>query len=162
MDRIEQNSGVEIVKAIPLASRIKWVTFFVALGLALTWAGKTVVGPELRAYLSGRNPVEAFRRFQWVMIGVGASLVPFAVYFAWFAARIIRSGQFPHPGATVWRDTPVVRGGRALARGWALAFCALVLLGLAVYAAYIPSLLAKHQRSMSTNTVATPSMGVVD
>jgi hypothetical protein len=135
---------VEIMKATPRASRLKWLAFFVTTVLALSWVGKTYVGPELRAYLSVKDPVEAFRRFQWVMIAIGAGLVPFAAYFALFAARIIRSRQFPYPGAKVWRDTPIVRGTRALVRGWTIAFLAVLLLGLAVYAAYIPTIVASH------------------
>jgi hypothetical protein len=87
-----------------------------------------------------------------------SGLVPFAAYFALLAARIIRSGQFPYPGMKVWRDTTVVRGRKALARGWGIAFCAICLFGLAVYAAYIPTLLAKHQRSMSTSHRASESL----
>jgi hypothetical protein len=135
---------VEVMKGIPRASRIKWVIAFVGIGIVLTLTWKTVLGPELRSYLSVKYPAEAFRRFQWVMIGIGIGLVPFAVYFALFAARIIRSGQFPYPGATVWRDMPIVRGTRALVRGWAIAFCAVFLLGLAVYAAYIPTMVVSQ------------------
>ena len=85
------------------------------------------------------------------------SKVPFAVYFALVAARVIRSGQFPYSGMKVWRDTPVVRGTRAPVRGWTFAFLAVLLLGLAIYAAYIPVLLGKHQRSMSTRHRASES-----
>jgi hypothetical protein len=113
---------VEIIKAIPRASRLKRAAFFATTVLALNWVGKTYVGPELRAYLSVNDPVEAFRRFQWVMIAIGVGLVSFVAYFSLFAARIIRSRQFPYPGAKVWRDTPIVRGTRALVRGWMIAF----------------------------------------
>jgi hypothetical protein len=148
----------EIVKAISRASRLKWIAFLVTTVLALSWVGKTYVGPELRAYLSVSDPVEAFRRFQLLMIGIGASLAPFAAYFAMVGARIIRSGQFPYTGMKVWRDTQVVRGTRALVRGWTFALLAAFLLGLAVYAAYIPVLLAKHQASMSTSHGASESL----
>jgi hypothetical protein len=122
----------EIMKAIPRGSRFKWVAFFVTAVLVVSWIGKIYVGPALRAYLSVRDPIEAFRRFQWVMIWIGASLVPFAAYFALFAARIIRSRQFPYPGMKVWRDTRITRGRWALVRGWTIAFLAVFLLGLAV------------------------------
>ncbi len=82
-----------------------------------------------------------------------AGLVPFAAYFACLAARILRSGQFPYPGATVWRDTPIVRGTRALVRGWVIALFSVGFLGLAVYAVYMPNLVAKHQRSISTKAI---------
>ena len=149
---------VEAVKGIPRASRFKLVALLVITVLVLSWIGKIFVGPELRVYLSIREPVEAFRRFRWVMIGIGAGLVPFAAYLAIIAARIIRSGQYPYPGMKVWRDTRIVRGTRALVRGWTMAFLALGLLGLAGYAAYIPVLLAKHQRSMSTSHRASESL----
>jgi uncharacterized membrane protein YukC len=71
--------------------------------------------------------------------------------------RFIRSGQFPDPGATVWRDTPIVRGTRVLVR-CTFAILAVLLLGLAVYAVYILVLLAKHQQSMSTSHRASESL----
>jgi hypothetical protein len=148
----------EVIKAIPRASRIMWVITLVSIGIVMSWVWKTVIARQLHAYLSVKDPVEAFRRFQWVMIGIGAVLVLFAAYFALFAARIIRSGQFPYPGMKVWRDTTVVRGRRALVRGWGIAFCAIWLFGLAVYAAYVPILLAKHQRSMSTSHRTSESL----
>src|ERR1700730_1638195 len=120
---------VEIMKGIPRPSRIKRVALYVAVGLALGWVTKTIVAPELHTYLSIKDPVEGFRRFRWVMIGIGASLIPVAVYFAILAARIIRSGQFPYPGMKLLRDTQIVRGTRALVRGWMFAFCALSFLG---------------------------------
>jgi hypothetical protein len=139
---------VEIMKGVPRGSRIKWVAVCIAIGLVLSWIGKAYVGPELRSYLSVKDPAEAFRRFQWLMIVIGAGLVLFAAYFALFAARIIRSRQFPYPGATDWRGTPIVRGTRAaLVRGWAIAFLAVFLLGLAVYAAYIPTTVARHSQT---------------
>jgi hypothetical protein len=85
---------VEIMKGTPRASGIKRVALYVAVGLALGWVTKTIVAPELQTYLSTKDPVEGFRRFRWVMIGIGASLIPVAAYFAILAARIIRSGQF--------------------------------------------------------------------
>jgi hypothetical protein len=145
---------VEIMKGIPRASRIKRVALYVAVGLALGWVTKTIVAPQLQTYLSIKDPVEGFRRFRWVMIGIGASLIPVAVYFAILAARIIRSGQFPYPGMKLLRDTKIVRGTRALVRGWMFAFCALSFLGLAVYAAYIPATVAKHARPASTGRAA--------
>jgi hypothetical protein len=140
----EPGMEADVMKDSPRASRVKWVIAFVSIGIVMSWAWKTVIGPELRAYLSVRDPVEAYRRFQWVMIGIGAGLVPFAAHFALFAARIIRSGQFPYPGAKVWRDTPIVRGRRALVRGWTIALLAVFLLGLAAYAAYIPTMVVSQ------------------
>jgi hypothetical protein len=157
--RIEEHMEVEVMKAIPRASRLKWAAFFAATVLALNWVGRTYVGPELRAYLSVNDPVEAFRRFQWVMIAIGAGLVPFATYFALFAARIIRSRQFPYPGAKVWRDTPIVRGTRALVRGWTIAFLAVLLLGLAVYAAYIPTMVASRSHPASIKASSGTTKG---
>jgi hypothetical protein len=52
------------------------------------------------------------------------------------------------------RDTKIVRGTRALVRGWMFAFCALSFLGLAVYAANIPATVATHARPMSTGRAA--------
>jgi hypothetical protein len=159
---IEEHMEVQIMKAIPRASRLRWLAFFVTTVLALGWVGKTYVGPELRAYLSVKDPVEAIRRFQWVMIAIGAGLVPFAAYLAVVAARIIRSGQFPYPGMTVWRDTPIVRGTRALVQGWTIAFLAVLLLGLAVYAAYIPTIVASHRHPAVIKSSSGQQMGLND
>jgi hypothetical protein len=142
---------VEVMKAIPRASRIRWVVIFVSFGIVMSWIWKSVIGSQLHAYLSVKDPVEAFRRFQWVMIVIGAGLVPFAAYFALLAARIIRSGQFPYPGMKVWRDTRIVRSTKARVRGWTFAFLAVLLLGLAAYAAYIPTMVASHSHPAAPN-----------
>jgi hypothetical protein len=108
MVRIEENMEGEVMKAVPRTSRIKWVVTFASIGIVIIWAWKTVIGPELSAHLSVKDPVAAFRQCQWVMIAIGAGLVPFAMFFALVAARIVRSGQFPYPGMKVWHDTWIV------------------------------------------------------
>jgi hypothetical protein len=87
------------------------------------------------------------RRFKLVMLVFGLCLLPLAGYLAVLAGHILRSRQFPYPGATVWRDTRIARGRPALIRGWGLVFCAVLVLGLALYAAYIPYLLEHTQRT---------------
>ena len=72
MVRIEENMEGEVMKAVPRTSRIKWVVTFASIGIVIIWAWKTVIGPELSAHLSVKDPVAAFRQFQWVMIAIGA------------------------------------------------------------------------------------------
>lgn len=40
--------------------------------------------------------------------------------------RIINLKQFPLPGARVWRDTPIVRSGKARLDGWVLGYGVLI------------------------------------
>jgi hypothetical protein len=54
----------------------------------------------------------------------------FALYLWAFGARVMRAGRFPPPGQRVIRDTPVLEGREARARGRALKVLA-VFLGLA-------------------------------
>jgi len=46
-----------------------------------------------------------------------APLVAVAAYLSSLGGRTVRAGEYPPPGSRVIRDTPIVRGGEALARG---------------------------------------------
>jgi len=128
----------EVVKAIPRSEKIKQVIIAIAVVLLVNFIAKRALWPAVHRYLESRDPVEAMRRFKLFMLIFGLCLLPLALYFAVLAGRILRSRQFPYPGATVWRDTRIVRGRRALIRGWGLAVCALAFVGMAIFAAYIP------------------------
>ena len=133
----------EILKAIPRRLAIKQFMLYVLIGgLALSF-GKTLLFPWIKDYLSVSDKVETLFRFKIVMLGWGIVIISAAVYLAFVAGRIIKSKQLPPPGAQVWRDTPIVRGRRALLHGWFLGFGALFLLGCAIYAAYIPYIFPK-------------------
>jgi hypothetical protein len=131
----------EVIKAIPRPLAIKWLVFYLLVGGLLVLFGNTLLFPWVKDYLLVSDKVDAFFRFKVVMFGLGASLLPFVAYSALQAWRIIKSQQFPLPGAQVLRDTPIVRGRKALFRGWGLMFCALGLLACAIYVAYIPYML---------------------
>lgn len=142
----------DIVKAVPRARRIKIVVSIV-IGAAIADLMAMRYGwPGLRDYLAHPDPVEALRRFKRVMAAFGFSMLPMAAVLGMMAGKIIRSRQFPYPGMSVWRDTPIARGRPALVRGWGLAACAALLIGLAIYAAHIPYEVDKngHARSRPT------------
>jgi hypothetical protein len=128
----------EIIKAMPRSLAFRWVAFYATAGLAIIALGEWFLFPGIREYLYVSDKALALYRFKVVMVGMGVSLLPVVAYFLWLASRIIKSAQFPHPGAKVFHDTRVVRGRMAIVRGWVLALCALFLLGCAIYAAYLP------------------------
>lgn len=131
----------EVLKAIPKATAIKRLAFYLLSGGLLVWLGNEFLFPWLKEYLSVGDKAEALFRFKIVMAGLGISMLPFAAYLALLAWRIVKSRQFPPPGTQVLRDTPIVRGRKVLIRGGWLVFCTLWLLACAIYAAYIPYML---------------------
>ena len=54
-------------------------------------------------------------------------------YYAWqMGMAVIRAKRFPPPGMKVIKDTPVVKGRKAIYRGRALQVCGVILWGTAI------------------------------
>ena len=128
----------EVLKAMPRPAAIRRIVLYIVIGSVIALSAKLVFFPWLKGYVSISDRVEALHRFKIVMFGFGAALLPVVIYLALYAVRIIKSRQFPPPGTQVLRDTPVVRGKKALIRGLGIGLCAAWLLGCAIFAAVIP------------------------
>jgi len=126
----------EVVKAIPRSSVIKRIVIYVGIGLLLSWGGKSFLRPAVIKYLSVASYEEFLSRLQVLAVSLGIFELSIAIYLAVIAARIIRSQQSPYPGATVWRDTPIV-----------------CILGFAIYLAYLPHRLAAIWRAEPHSSV---------
>jgi hypothetical protein len=134
----------EVLKAMPRPAAIRRIVLYVVIGSVIAFLAKLVFLPWLKGYISVNDRVEALYRFKIVMFGFGASLLPVVIYLALLALRIIKSRQFPPPGTQVLRDTPVVRGRKALIRGLAMGLCAAWLLACAIFSAVIPYTLSEN------------------
>ena len=134
----------EVLKAMPRPAAIRRIVIYVAIASVAAFLGKVVFLPWLKDYLSVTDRVEALFRVKVAMFGIGASLLPVVIYLSLLAVRIIRSRQFPPPGTRVLRDTPIVRGRKALIRGWGIALCAVWILGCAIFSAVIPYTLSHN------------------
>ena len=143
----------EVVKAIPRSSVIKRIVIYVGIGLLLSWGGKSFLRPAVIKYLSVASYEEFLSRLQVLAVSLGIFELSIAIYLAVIAARIIRSQQSPYPGATVWRDTPIVRGRKAVVRGCGAAVGAVCILGFAIYLAYLPHRLAAIWRAEPHSSV---------
>ena len=106
----------EIRRADPVARRrlVLIVACEVVLGALLILAleySRTIV----------RDPAELARRlwlvFSLLAVLLVASPIAFAVYLWSVGTRILRAGEFPPPGVRVIRDTPILSGAAAVARG---------------------------------------------
>jgi len=62
-------------------------------------------------------------------------LLVFGVYLCWLGRRIVRAGRFPLPSTRVYRDTAVLSGRAAEARGRLIQSLGVVLAALALAAA---------------------------
>jgi len=95
--------------------------------------------PTLQQWLAG-GPHDFSRRVRlivFLMIALTSGpLLAFAAYLWWFGARVVRGAQFPPPGSRVIRETPVLRGRSAVARGRGFEVLAVVLSVAAVVLAY--------------------------
>jgi hypothetical protein len=143
----------EVLKAMPTPAAIRRIVLCVTIGLVVIFLGKVVFLPWLKDYVSVEDRVEALFRFKIVMFGIGASLLPVVTYLSLLAVRIIRSRQFPPPGARVLRDTPIVRGKKAVIRGLGIGLCAVWLLGCAIFSAVIPYMLSDSPGVRPNGTV---------
>jgi hypothetical protein len=134
----------EVLKAMPRPAAMRQIVLYFTIASAAAFLGKVAFLPWLKDYLSVRDRVEALFRLKIAMFGLGASLLPIVIYLSLLAVRIIRSRQFPPPGTRVLRDTPIVRGKKALIRGLGLGLCAVWILGCAIFSAVIPYTLSHN------------------
>ncbi len=111
-----------------------YIVFLAAGVAAIKWGL-----PAFTSYLAGQPPDEILFTLAVLAGLIFLSVLPWSVYMLVYALRILRAGQFPPPGAKVLRDTAVISGDEALARGRWLLATGIVLTALALAgAAYFP------------------------
>lgn len=121
----------EIQKADPAARRqaVLVIAFAAAIG-GLLIAGFEHIREPFREWLS-LEPAEAARRAKLALYVsafiLSALVIAFAIYLWVLGARVLRAQQFPPPGFRVVRDTPVVEGHGATARGHVIQILAVCL-----------------------------------
>jgi hypothetical protein len=121
----------EIRRADPAARRqaVLFVVFG-ALAGALLLVGFERYRIPLRDWVLS-EPEESAHRVKLVFLVSGAllsaPLAAFAIYLWSLGAEVLRVHQFPPPGYSVIRDTPVVGGQAAASRGRGLKILALCL-----------------------------------
>lgn len=126
----------ELRKADPEARRRAVLTILIAtaVGVLVIFAfeqNRQVLEDWLLA-----DPETAKQRAGWLLLLLAALLqlptIGFAIYLWSIAGKILRAREYPPPGLAVIRDTPVVTGTAAEARGRQLRLLAtgLVIAGL--------------------------------
>lgn len=127
-----------------------------AMGALLIFWGR----PWLKGYLETLEPGAALNLLTWSLVCIFLSFLPLSASLFWLGRKIVRAGRFPLPGAKVIRDTEVLRGGRAIARGRLLMGVALVTAGLALGGAvYFPYWLNKLAASQKRFPKSPPGHG---
>src|SRR5262245_46588670 len=114
----------EIQKADPGARRRALLVLACAAAIgSLLIAGFEYFKGPFQEWLTS-DPAETAFRVRWAVCAstflLVAPLVCAAVYFWRYGAKVLRAQRFPPPGVRVIRDTPVVSGTGALARGYAI------------------------------------------
>lgn len=72
---------------------------------------------ELKHLPSAAAQVQLLAAFAWAIGSVCTAILWFAAFLWHSGTRVRRVAQWPLPGARVIRDTPVLRGDAAVARG---------------------------------------------
>ena len=121
----------DIQRADPSARRHAMTVLLVAtpIGLLLIWLFQSRL-PELERWLTEDAAATAMRLRLLALAVGGVAAVPTLIFAAKFWRQgelILVAGQFPPPGMRVVRDTPIVRGSHARARGRALQIVAVSL-----------------------------------
>lgn len=129
----------EIVRAPPTHVVVMILGAAAIIGVLILLTMKIRFFPWLQHYLeSGPSRAEALRRFKFVMLGAGIPPLVSAIYMAWLGIRVLRQDRWPLANSLVWRDTLVMRGHRAHARGLLLIVLAILLAACAIGLAVIP------------------------
>ncbi len=133
-------------------------TVALALGCLLIFWGR----PWLKSYLDSLEPRAALNFITWSLIVIFLSILPISAFLFRFGQKIVRAERFPPPGTKVIRDTEVLRGGRAVARGRLFIGIALVVAILAVGSAvFFPYWLNKLAASQQRLQKPTPGHGLL-
>lgn len=125
------NVDPDILRSDPAQRRnVQWlIATMVAAALLLFLFGL----PALKRWINVADGTVMLHRMSLVFYGLGDLLLATAAYASWYARRIFGSQQFPPPGTWVMRDTRVLRGDAARARGWWVLTCAIGFVLLATY-----------------------------
>lgn len=70
--------------------------------------------PALTRYLTAASPGQAPRLLRWLLTGLFAPCLIFALYLTLLARRTLGAGQYPPPGMAVIKDTKLQRGSDAI------------------------------------------------
>lgn len=126
----------DILRSDPRQRRNVWwlIAAMTAAGVLL-WL---IVRPTLKLWINVSDISVMTHRMGVVYYGLSILLFATAGYAGWYARRIFRASQFPPPGSWVLRDTRLLRGEHARARGWWVVACATSLFLIAVYVAILP------------------------
>lgn len=140
-------SHADVMKADP-AARVRVVVIslvVVALAIAAAVAGRELLIPWAQLdraamdRLAREDPVRLLRLARWLFYGAFGfvalmTIAPGALYVR-ISRRIVESDQFPAPGTSVLRDTPIVRGRMAQRRGRITGFMGwgLITVGLGLF-----------------------------
>ncbi len=130
-DPTPSHADPDILRSDPAQRRkVLWlIAAMVATALLLFIVGL----PALRRWMNDPSPAVMLLRMGTVYHGLSALLLATAGYAGWYAWRIFRTAQFPPPASWVLRDTRLLRGDHARARGWWVVACAVSLLLIAAY-----------------------------
>jgi MFS family permease len=148
----------EIVRA-DREYRKKFIGRFIVLYLGCFLIGAALilwVFPWLQDKFGRLDGKTAFLVIKAAIIFVFMSMLPIAIYLLRFGQRIIESEQLPPPDTKVIRDTHVIRGDAAVARGRTVVFLSVLMMCVSLMGAfYIPHKMDKimEKRAGPNSTV---------
>ena len=121
----------------PLKARLRRVAWQVALAATVVAGYRLLFDPWFHHYLVDGSKAETVARLRSVFLGLSAFLVIVSALGLWQALRVAKHGQWPLPGAFVFKETPIQRGGWLRLRLIGMVMTSLLALALAVYAAIL-------------------------
>lgn len=136
MDDTDRDERVsDIVRASTRGRLLLALAALIALGLLAAFHYFAL--PFLSSTFGPAPPHHAVTTIRYALIGITAGVAFAGMLVIWYGKKISRQGQFPLPGASVWRDTPVKRGRAAVRIAWlhyaAGAFLSILCIVLSAY-----------------------------
>jgi hypothetical protein len=107
------------------------VLSLVAVVLGAVWT--FLLRPALFAHIQGLPDCDQARWSVGLLLGALGLLPVAGLWAGHYARKLIRHGQFPLPGAWVWRRTPITRGRPVRYRAYAIGVCSAALFALFLY-----------------------------
>lgn len=129
-----------------------------AIYVVIVLLGLVLIGwvlPLTKEYIDQLEPETATSAMKTTLILVFLTIVPIALYILAFGRKVMQHERFPPPGVKVIRDTKIIEGKKARARGRVLVVLSLVLIFLGVIGAlYTPYMLNKVKKPKGKLTKA--------
>jgi hypothetical protein len=122
----------------PLKARVFRFAWLLSIGAAVAAASEWLFKPWFHHYMIDGSRAQTIDRLHTTFLALSGFLWVAAAIGFWQVLRIAKHGQWPLPGAFVFKETPIQRGRWLKVRLVGLLLWSILAMALGIYAAMLP------------------------